>query len=314
MRQSEKIFEVAVLVMQSTNTLSLAAAVDPLRAANRQAGRECYQWGFYTPRAETVTLTSGVQLPAQPVARLAACNLLIVVAGFDLEAQSRPQLLASLRRLARGADCVAGIDGGPWLLARAGLLDGHRATTHWEDLEIFARTFPDIQVENARFVESGACLTSGGAAPALEMMLHLISAQQTVDLAQKVSGSFIYDAGVRPESPQQSVVLPRHVPPLIARAHALVSAQLDVPFTMQDLARHLGVSLRVLQLHFRAHLGTTPQAHALALRLAEADRRVRYTREPLQEVALATGFRSQASFARAYRKHFGEAARRRRGT
>lgn len=310
--KSAEITLAAVLVLQETNTLSFAAAVDPMRAANRQAGRRLFDWHFVTPDARDVVLTSGLRVPAAPIQQLGDCDLLLVVAGFDLDVQATPALLASLRRLGRSASVVAGIDGGPWIMARAGLLDGQRATIHWEDLERFASEFPAISVENARFVDSGARLTSGGAAPAIEMLLHLIARWHGPALSDRIAGILIYDAGSTPARPQNRQNLRARHSAVTARAHAVMEANLDEPLPIAAIARRLGLGLRALQVQFRARLDTTPQAHYLTLRLTEADRLVCETAMPLLDVALATGFASQASFARAYRARFGMSARTRR--
>lgn len=294
-------------MLDGTNTLSFAAAVDPLRAANRQAGKTLFDWDFATPTAAPVALTSGIEIPARAVQGIDRTDLLIVVAGFDLEAQCTPQLMASLRRLARGDTFVAGIDGGPWVMAKAGLLDGHRATTHWEDLESFATYFSQIQVKNARYVVSDRRLTSGGAAPAIEMMLHLIGTQHGTTLARKIAGSFIFDPRAAPQTPQSRVGgLPHDA--TTARAHALMEAALETPRPLSQIAKALRLSPRSLQQHFARRLGTTPQAHYLSLRLTEAERLVRDTQMALQDVAVMTGFTSQSSFARAFRTHAGQSA------
>jgi transcriptional regulator GlxA family with amidase domain len=303
--QSEKITQTTLLVLNECNTLSFAAAVDPLRAANRQAGRVLFDWQFATPGAAPVGLTSGLNIPANPLQKIPRCDLLIIVAGFDLEAQSTPALLASLRRLANQGSTIAGIDGGPWVMARAGLLDGHRATTHWEDLEDFARRFSEVDVVNSRFEISGARLTSAGAAPALEMMLEMIARQHGPALSQRIAGTFIFDpAPPRPQSRFGSA--PHSV--MTARAHQVMESALDDPQPIAQIAQRLGLSPRALQLQFRRHLGTTAQAHYLALRLDEAERLVHQTARPLQEIALSTGFASQASFARAFKARFGHSA------
>ncbi|TMM55146.1 GlxA family transcriptional regulator [Sulfitobacter sabulilitoris] len=310
--KSVEITRTTVLVLDACNTLSFAAAVDPMRAANRQAGRMLFDWRFATPDDRPVRLTSGLEVPAAPLNRVERCDLLLIVAGFDLDRQSTPALNASLRRLAGSRTTVAGIDGGPWVMARAGLLDGHGATTHWEDLDRFAQCFPQVDLVNARYHVSGDRITSGGAAPAIEMMLHLIGARHGAALAAKIAGSFIYDATAAATRPQtRRGAGPRHSP-LTARAQAIMERALDDPKPIAAIARDLGQSPRALQLLFRARLGTTPQGHYLSLRLAEAQRLVTQTDRPLQEVALATGFASQSSFARAYRHAFGGSARQAR--
>lgn len=306
--------QTTVLVLDDTNTLAFAAAIDPMRAANRHADRPVFDWHFATPTNRDVTLTSGLVVPAAPLNRAPICDLLIVVAGFDPDAKATPALCASLRRLAATARTVAGIDGGPWIMARAGLLDGYKATTHWEDLQEFTQQFPNVTTLDARFVDSGARMTSGGAAPAIEMMLHLIAVQNGAALADRVAGSFIYDVSSTPARPQGRQKLGMRHSPVTARAHDIMQAHLEETVAIASIAQQLGLSLRALQLQFRARLNRTPQAYYLGLRLTEADRLVTQTALPLQDVALRTGFGSQSSFARAYRHHFETSARQRRAS
>jgi len=303
--ESGKITHTTLLVLDDCNTLTFAAAVDPLRAANRQAGRTLFDWQFATPEAAPVTLTSGVVIPAAPLQKVTRTDLLIIVAGFDLEAQSTPALTASLRRLESLGSVIAGIDGGPWVMAMAGLLDHHRATTHWEDLEKFTERFPLIDVVNSRFEISGSRLTCAGAAPAIEMMLDLIGRQHGAALARKIAGTFIYDPA--PPMPQSRGGDPRHNA-ITAKAQQVMETALDDPEPIAQLAQRLGLSPRALQLQFQNRLGRSPQAHYLHLRLSEAERLVRQTHHSLQDVALATGFASQASFSRAFRAQFGISA------
>ena len=310
--KSAEITRTTVLVLDGSNTLSFAAAVDPMRAANRQAGRRLFDWQFATPGEADVLLTSGLRIPAAPLQRVTECDLLLVVAGFNLEAQATPALCASLRRLAGPGTTLAGIDGGPWILASAGLLDQHDATTHWEDLEKLASNFANVRVRDARFVVSGNRLTSGGAAPAIEMMLHLIGARHGHGLADKVAGSFIYESAAPAALRQSRQSLRTRHSAATARAHAMMEAALEDPLPITRIARAVGLSPRALQMQFRARLETSPQAHYLALRLEEADRRVIQTDAPLHEIAIATGFTSQSAFARAYAKAFGAPARVRR--
>lgn len=307
--QSENIIRTAVLVLDQSNTLSFAAAVDPMRAANRQAGRALFEWQFVTPTDADVHLTSGLRVPAQPVARLDHCDMLVIVAGFDVEAQTTPALCASVARLGRRAAKLAGVDGGPWVLAQSGLLDGQRATTHWEDLEAFSRRFTRVETVNARYLMSGNIMTSAGAAPTIDMMLALIEDTHSPALARKVAGSFVLDHQRDPLRPQMRRPMAQRGSRLTARAHELMENALDTPMPLSVIAKELGISPRVLQLRFRAHLGTTAQQYYLSLRLAEAQRLVMNTSQSLHDIAFATGFTSQSSFARAYARAFGTGAR-----
>ncbi len=309
LQPEHRALKTAVLVLDECNTLSFASAVDPMRAANRLADRPAFDWDYVTATAEPALLTSALTVPGIPLARLQGCDLMIVVAGFQLARHATPSLLAGLRRIASGGATMAGIDGGPWLLAEAGLLDGHAATTHWEDLDNFANRFPEVDVRPDRFTVSGNRLTSGGAIPAVEMMLHIIAARHGAGFAARVSGLFLYDGAPAPTKPQSRIGAPHRHTALTAKANNLMESSLDEPLPLSDIAETLGTSPRTLQQQFRLRLNTTPQDHYLQLRLAEARRLVTDTDMPLMDVALATGFGSQSSFARAFRTAHGLSAR-----
>ncbi len=309
LQPEHRALKTAVLVLDDCNTLSFASAVDPMRAANRLADRPAFDWEYVTATPEPATLTSALQVPGIPLARLDRCDLMIVIAGFNLVRHATPSLLAGLRRIANTGATMAGIDGGPWLLAEAGLLDGHAATTHWEDLETFATRFPEVDVRPDRFTVSGNRLTSGGAIPAVEMMLHIIAARHGAGFAARVSGLFLYEGAPEPGRPQSRTGAPHRHSALTARTNAIMQAALDDPLPLAEIAKALGTSPRTLQQQFRLRLNTTPQDHYLQLRLAEARRLVTDTDMALMDVALATGFTSQSSFARAFRTAHGLSAR-----
>lgn len=303
--------ETAVLVLDQCNTLSFAAAVDPMRAANRRAGRSLFRWQFYTADGADARLTSGLKIEGAPLATLDQCDLLILVAGFDLEAHATPRLLASLRRLKRGATALVAIDGAPWLLAQAGLLDGHSATTHWEDLEDFATRFPNVDTRRDRFVIDPPFATSGGAAPGIDMMLHLIGARFGTSLATRVASAFVYD----PVPPGQQATGPGTAPrpirrnPQIARALDLMQRHIDDPLPIPAIAARLSLSTRSLEQRFQTHLGQSPHKYYRHLRLNEAHRLAIDTTMAVQSIAAATGFASQASFARSFRQAHGLSVR-----
>lgn len=303
------------LVLPDTNMMSLAAAVDPLRAANRLAQRAHFNWQFLTPRGDPVRLTSGVAIDGPAPAQAGLLDALVVVAGFNLDAQATPDLLGGIRQLAARVSGLGGVDGGPWLLARAGLLDGQTATTHWEDLEGFAARFPAIDVVADRYALSGRVFTTGGAAPCLDLMLHLIRARHGPDLAARVAAALIYDTE-RPGGAQQARLaagLPDRVAPQVAQAVRLMDALIETPPPVAAIARRVGLSVRRLEGLFARDLGRTPGRYFLDMRLDEAHRLVSETTMPVGEIAQRTGFASQSSLTRAFSARFGKAPRDARG-
>jgi len=313
MKTEENIFRadhsplcVGILVLPDSNMLSLAACVDPLRAANRRANRQVFSWRIFAPDGGDVRLTSGIEIVTTRFESRPDCDVVIVVAGFRLTEQATPSLLRRLRDAAPRLKAIGGVDGGPWLLARSGLLDGQTATTHWEDLEEFSDVFADINVVRDRFTISGRFFTSGGAVPTIDMMLHLIRSRLGTSLADSVASAFIYDEVQAPSAPQLPVSTARlnRSSPKLARVVEIMGQSIDAAPTVAQLARQVGLSPRSLELLFHKHMARSPAAFFLSLRLQEARRLALDTALSAQDISLRAGFSSQAVFARAFRREF----------
>lgn len=294
---------IALFVLPQASILEVASALDPLRNANRQLGHEAYRWRVVTPDGQPVPLTCGISLPSTgPLSHATGADALIVIAGYRLaEVATRP-LIRDLRRIAPRFDLVGGIDAAPWVLARAGLLDGYRATVHWEDLEDLAAAHPEIDVVPDRFVIDRNRATIAGAAPAADFMLHLIAARHGAPLARQVANSFLTQARIGAD-PQ--ITADTSLDPRVATAIARMEARIDTPEPIRQTAAATGLSPRRLETLFRQSLGLTPGAYALSLRLAAARRMLTDTRHPLSEIALRTGFTSPSTLSRAFKARFG---------
>ena len=126
--------------------IALFCALEPLRVANRFAG-EVFSWRFVSMDGEAVAASNGI--PVSVTADLDGIgrpDLAVVCASYDQEAGMVRPVLNEMRRLARNGTLLAGVDTGAFLLAEAGVLDGYRATCHWETLPAFRETYPDIDV------------------------------------------------------------------------------------------------------------------------------------------------------------------------
>jgi transcriptional regulator GlxA family with amidase domain len=305
-RPSDQPLTIALLVLPQASILEVASALDPLRSANRHLGHEAYRWRVVSPDGAPVPLTCGISLPSTgPLLHADGADALIVIAGYRLAQVATRPLIRDLRRIAPRFRLVGGIDSAPWVLARAGLLDGHRATVHWEDLEDLAAAHPDVDVVPDRFVIDRNRVTISGAAPAADFMLHLIRTRHGAALSRQVAMSFLTQG--RPGHEPQTAPLERDpaLDPRVAAALARMEARIDTPETAAMTAMAVGLSARRLETLFREALGTTPAAHALDLRLQAARRMITDTRHPLAEVALRTGFSSPSTLSRAFRARFG---------
>ena len=295
-----------VLVLPQASILEVASVLDPLRSANRHLGSAKFHWRIVSPDGAPVPLTCGIELPSSgPLSGTPRADALVVIAGFRQSTVATAPLIRDLSRMAPRFSAIGGIDAGTWVLARAGLLNGHRATVHWEDLEDIAAAHPQIEVLPDRYVIDRNRFTAGGAAPAADLMLHLIATRHGPALAMQVAASFITTARDG-SAPQITPTEPnRRLDPRVAQAVTLMETNLDSPLPMSRIAAILGLSPRRLEMLFRQNLGLTPAAHALTLRLSAARRMVTDTTHPMSEIALRTGFSAPSTLSRAFRAHYG---------
>ncbi|MEX0345369.1 MAG: GlxA family transcriptional regulator [Rhizobiaceae bacterium] len=300
--------DVTFLVMSGLSISCVSSAVDPLRAANRVTGRTVFSWRFVSSDGKPAMTTCG--LPIAVSGKFDADvggDMLIVIAGFDTADQATQALLSRVSRTARRVSLTGGIEAGSWVLARAGLLAGRRATTHWEDFEDFASANPEVDVLQDRYVIDGNIFTTGGASPTFDLMTHLIRARLGVATALDVASVFIYEEGKEATDTQPLVAIgpADRYDPRFAAAVRLMESRIDRPLTTAAIARRLKISVRSLENLFQAAISETPGAYYLRLRLSIARRMVTDTRTAFSEIAERSGFSSPSSFSRAFAKHYG---------
>lgn len=308
---------IAFLLCPKFAMIAFMSAVEPLRVANRLAGRELYRWSMAAPGATTVTASNGMTLMVEALAETAETpDVLLICAGFEPEASWGPALAAHLRRLDRAGTVLGAMDTGSFLLARAGLLDGHTVTVHWECLDSLAERFPAVRVQPFLFEIGRRRMTCAGGTAALDMMLHMIRLEHGHGLAAGASEQFIHTV-IRDGSADQRMVVGSRLGTGHPRLEAAVLAMeqnLETPLDAAALADRVGLSLRQLQRAFRDRFDVTPHAYYLNLRLQRARSLVRYTAMSLGEVAVACGFNSYEHFSRSYRARFARSPQADRGT
>lgn len=305
------VLDIDVLVLPETTLILLAAVIEPLRAANRIAGRAIYRWRILTPDGEPVETASHLAVPANGAFRPEGETApLFVLASYNWRRSATSTLKMHLSRAARHRSMIAGIEAGTWMLAEASLLDNVTATTHWEDFEEFAATYPQVHMVQERFVIDGKRVTTGGSLPTIDLMLEIIRRRQGYSLAHEVMRLFIYQQAAFPVTdpglPSTTGLKMRDA--RVAQAVHLMEEHIEQPLLLARLARRVGVSARTLQTLFQESMGVAPHVHYLALRLNAARRKVIETKAPFADIAAATGFNSASAFSRSYRSSFGESA------
>ncbi|WDZ75364.1 GlxA family transcriptional regulator [Ensifer adhaerens] len=300
---------VDILVLPETNLILVASVIEPMRAANRIAGRPLYDWTIYSPDGEPIETKSGIPIPVSGAFRpQRETSPLFILSSYNWERSATSQLKMLLSQTARHRELMAGIESGSWLLAETSLLDNFRATTHWEDFEDFTTSYPQVTMVRERFVIDGKRITTGGSLPTLDLMLELIRRAHGYSLALEVSRLFIYEQErTRGDLLQMPAIgNMRILDPRVGAAVKLMEETVEAPLTLARLARRIGVSTRHLQDLFRDTMGVAPHEHYLALRLNAARRKVIETRLEFADIAAISGFNSSSSFSRSYRAHYRE--------
>jgi len=313
---------IGFLLVPDFSMIAFTTAIEPLRVANRMAGKELYGWVVLSKDGGPVRSSSGIVIGADmstaDVQRASAygrpIDMVIVCSGIHVERYRDDEVFGWLRRMERvGAD-IGAVCTGSWVLAKVGLLNGYRCAIHWENLPGFMETFPDIEVNADLYEVDRNRYTCCGGTAAMDMILDLIREQHGQELATKVSEQFMVDR-IRSGNDRQRLPtglrLGVHNPKLIA-AVELMEANLSEPLSQDELAQFIGLSRRQLERLFRKHLGRAPAQYYLELRLERARHLLYQSDLPIVDLSLACGFVSASHFSKCYREMYGKSPREER--
>lgn len=293
---------IALLIFDQFSNLCLANCLEPLRAANTLSRSRMFAWQILTCDGAGAVSSSRMQvMPHARLADLAPCDYLFVLASYAHETHDTPANRRALRRAAAKAQVCVGLDSAPWILASAGLLEGRRATVHWDLLEAFTERFLDVEAERSRVVRDGRVITCAGAMSALDMTLGLIADHAGLAVRLEVEALFMQgDPPVNAPQERGSVT-----DPLVRRALAVMRQNLERPLSLVDLSRGLSCQARTLDRRFRSRLGASPGLVYRHLRLSAARKLIEGSALSVAEIALRCGYESPAALTRAMKRQYG---------
>ena len=305
------------LLVPDFSMIAFTSAIEPLRIANRLSGRRLYEWRLLSRDGEPVSASNGIAIQVggavadtEPPGS-GVLPAVVLCGGLGSEHYQNRDVLAWLRRWDRRGAQLGALCTGAHVLARAGLLDRHRCTIHWENLPGFIEAFPEIPVTSDLYEIDRNRFTCSGGTAALDLMLHRIALAHGDELATKVSEQCIVDRIRGPHDRQRMPLRVRlgvHHPKLI-RAVEIMEGNIEEPLSQESLAGRIDLSRRQLERLFRRHLGRTPAQYYLETRLERARHLLFQTDMPIMSVACATGFVSASHFTTCYRQMFGKTPR-----
>jgi transcriptional regulator GlxA family with amidase domain len=227
---------------------------------------------------------------------------MLVVCGTGARRTRDPALLGWLRRAATRTARIGAVCVGAFPLAEAGLLDGRRATTHWNNCDDLARRYPAVRVESDPiFVRDGSIYTSAGVTAGMDLALALVEEDHGADLARDVARALVVYMQRSGGQSQFSAPLQGPPPrsPDLRTVTDLVTANPQGRHSLGDLAGHLNVSTRQLSRLFHDELATTPARYVESIRFDMARALLDQGHTATQAAARA-GFPSYESMRRAF--------------
>lgn len=288
--------------------LAFSAALDPLRIANQLAQRPLYRWTVTSQDGGPVVSSCAMSVNVdQSLGGFPRETDLVVCGGTVRTGTGSKELLSLLRQHARFGGRVGGICTGAISLAQAGLLEGRRATLHWENQPAFREKFPEVDVTGNTFEVDGGIFTCGGGVGATDMMLEMIEADYGRPFADVVADMCLYSQRRAERSPQRASISnaldSRN--PLLVRAIKVMQTNIETPISMDELADAAGCSRRQMERLFVKYLRKTPYRFFRDLRLDHGRSLLRETDLSVTEIAMASGFASPMVFIKTFRSRFG---------
>jgi transcriptional regulator GlxA family with amidase domain len=299
---------IGILIFPDFQLLDAAGPISTFEIAARLTGT-APSTKVIAARPGPVRSSSGVEMLARKFGAVGGLSTLLVVGGQGVEAAARnPCTLGFVRSAARRGIRLASVCSGAFVLAEAGLLDGRRATTHWQRTRQFLAAYPNVKLEpDSIYVRDGNIWSSAGITAGIDLALALVAEDHGEDVARDVARQLVVYHRRGGGQSQFSQLLELKTPtsrfaPLLswAREH------LDAPLTVDDLAERAGMSVRHFSRAFIAETGTTPSKAVERLRIEVARQRVQVSSEPIERVAEITGFRDPERMRRAFIRAFGQ--------
>jgi transcriptional regulator GlxA family with amidase domain len=299
--------DVVIVVFDGVKLLDAAGPAEVFSEANLFGA--AYRLTFVSVDGRDVTTSIGTPLPVSGrIVDLTSADTVLVAGGDCLVGQPiDSELVDAVRDVLPKTRRLASICTGSFILAKAGLLAGRRATTHWRHAGLLARAYPDITVEpDAIFVRDGNVYTSAGVSAGIDLALALVEVDHGGELVRDVARSlvvFLKRAGGQSQfSTMLEANLPRQSP--IRAVTDAIAAEPAADHSVQKLAARAALSTRQLNRLFHSDLGTTPARFVEMVRI-DAARAALDSGHTVGETARIAGFGSAETLRRVFVSQLG---------
>ncbi|MFC8290294.1 GlxA family transcriptional regulator [Streptomyces sp. NPDC057242] len=302
---------VAVLALDQVIPFDLSTPIEVFSRTRLPDGRPGYQVRVCAEHDETDAGAFVLRAPWR-LEDLRGADTVVVPGVTDVTAPLSPAVRDALRAAAAGGTRIASLCTGTFPLASTGLLDGLRATTHWQAAGLLAALHPDVDVDpDVLYVDNGQFLTSAGAAAGLDLCLHMI--RRDYGSAVAADAARLSVMPLEREGGQAQFIVHDHVPtPQGSELEALLTwlrENLARDLTLADIAARSGTSTRTLIRRFRDQTGTTPLQWLHRARVRQAQHLLETTDHSVEHIGDQVGFGSPTTFRDRFKRTTGVSPR-----
>jgi transcriptional regulator GlxA family with amidase domain len=264
-----------------------------------------------TPDARAVaglTLCGGRSFGDQTA--IAAPDIVVIAGGATVSPLPASEACAAqwIRRRYRSIPTLVSICTGAFVLGEAGVLDGRRATTHWQYVDVLRQRFPKVRVDDDDiFIGDGRVWTSAGITAGIDLMLALVERDHGHEVAMAVAKGLVLFLRRSGGQAQFSQMLKRQSeePARLRDLSAFILEHLDEPLPLEELALSVGMSVRTLTRWCQQELGDSPASLVRRLRIEEAQRLLEQTSLPLKNIAARTHLGDASTLWRIFTRYLG---------
>lgn len=313
---------IVMVTFPDAQILDVTGPIEVFSTAARFLDDVDYRTLVVSSQGGPVSASCGMQFATSPVDEVRTeIDTLVVAGGADMDAPSHDRhLVDNLRRLAAGARRVTSVCSGAFLLAAAGLLDGRRATTHWQECGMLAENYPDVTVDpDAIYVRDEHVWTSAGVTAGIDLSLALLAQDHGRPAAATVARQlvvYLRRSGGQSQFSRLLAAQSAETEP-IRELLVWIVDHLTEDLSVPALADRVHLSERQFRRVFKREVGVNPVDHVETVRLEAACSLLETTERPIEEIVRECGFANPETMNRAFRRrldttpsdhrhHFGE--------
>ncbi|MDP3868071.1 GlxA family transcriptional regulator [Phenylobacterium sp.] len=299
--------KLGVLIFPNFQILDVAGPIAAFEIAERYVPGS-YELSVMAAEPGLVASSSRAAMAAEALSDQPLDTLMVSGGDGTRSAIFETDLIDWVRTASGRARRTTSVCSGAFLLAEAGLLDGRRATTHWQRCPDFARRYPKVRVEPDRiFVRDGEVWTSAGITAGIDLALALVATDLGEPIARAVAQQLVvYHRRPGGQSQFSALIEMGGQGGRFAELLDWMRERISEPLSVERMADRAAMSPRHFARAFAAETGLTPAKAVERLRLETARERVEASSEPIDRVAESAGFGDPERMRRAFLRAFGQ--------